>query len=422
MQEVAAALEKAADWLASKQKSDGSWPADRQMFNVPEDWLSEQFVTGHAAHTLLLAGNVMHVGNVQRAIAFCVNRPLVKMDPISWYASNLLVLNFSDGVHNRRQSDRLAKVLIRRQDADGSWPVYPNALNSMNFMVVTALADHNAAGALNGAVRWFRSCVAADDYGWGETTPKDVQVTATAKVSLSLLLCNERPDSRLLRNARRFLESKQNADGNWDSPRFKVPSTDATACSTLALMLLSKTPFNERVEKAVRWLLKTQSRVGGWPYYAGTPPRPFNTHSVVRTLAFWKHLHEQWERPEIRGLRESMGPQATAVWLWRRFPAYLKERYEHLLVRSMLDSKALGSTKAAIMRRKEILRTLSKEGPGDTAEVIDRLKPLPEYAHLRKKSHITQIKNDLDYLKDVNLVSMVRGRYAVVKDFLQDQK
>jgi len=414
-------LEKAADWLASKQKPDGSWPADRQSFSMPVDWLSEFFVTCHASRSLLLGRMPAHVENIQRAIAFCAGHILEKGAPVSWHAMKLLALQLSDSTDNRRHAAKLVKTLIKKQDSRGFWPLYPATFNPTNYMVVSALAGNGTNEGLDGAARWFRNCMSSDRLGWGrDGDEKQAKVTSTAKVSLSLILCGERLDSRQLQTARKFLENRQNKDGSWNSPRFKIPSTDSTACSALALMFLSKSPFNDRTKNAVNWLLKMQNKAGGWPHSKGDPSTFFMTSSAMFALAFWQHLNEQWERPEIRELSERMGKQATAVWLWRHFPAYLKERYEHLIVRSMLDSKALGSTKAAIMRRKEILRTLSKEGPGDTAEVIDRLKPLPEYAHLRKKSHITQIKNDLDYLKDINLVSLVRGRYAVVKDFLHD--
>ena len=421
MQEIAAALEKAADWLASRQKPDGSWPADRQSFSMPVDWLSEFFVTCHASRALLLADMPGHVENIQRAVTFCAGHDIEKGDPVSWHAMKLLALQLSDSADNRKHVSRLVKTLVKKQDSRGFWPLYPATFNPTNYMIVSALAGSGTNEGLDGAARWFRNCMSADRLGWGrDGDAKKAQVTSTAKVSLSLLLCGERLDSRHLQAARRFLECGQNRDGSWNSPRFRVPSTDSTACSALALMLLSKSPFNDRTKNAVNWLLNTQNKAGGWPHSKGDPSTFFMTSSAMFALAFWRHLHEQWERPEISELRERMGKQATAIWLWRHLPTFLKERFERLLVRSMLDSKALGSTKAAIMRRKEILRILSEEGPGDTAEVIDKLKPLPEYAHLSKKSHITQIKNDLDYLRDINLVSLVRGRYAVVKDFLRD--
>jgi len=416
---VSEALSKAAAWLAGKQKKDGSWPRDRHLFSEPEVYLAELVVTSECAQALLLAGESRYFRSIQRALNFCADYPLEKGDPTAWYAWKLMALRLSNSESNIRQASILARALAKRQDSQGFWPAFPTTLNTTNCMAVDALIGMKAE-ALERAAKWFRKSRAKDDKGWGhDARAKHSETPSTAYISTALILCEESPDSPILQKARTFLEKMQRADGSWIAQRVKIPSTYATSRAALALMMLSKSPFNSNVVNALKFLLKSQSRTGGWAFAAGKPPQFYTTYYSVLTLALWRYLKEFWDRSDIKQLRDQLGPQETAIWLYRRFPYHLQQRYEKMLLRSMLNTKALGSTKDAIKRRQDILCMLSRWGSADSAEVIDRLKMRPEYSGLSKKSHITQIKADLDYLAEINLVSRVRGRYALIRDLLE---
>ncbi|MEM4247670.1 MAG: hypothetical protein QXH80_00180, partial [Candidatus Nanoarchaeia archaeon] len=67
-------------------------------------------------------------------------------------------------------------------------------------------------------------------------------------------------------------------------------------------------------------------------------------------------------------------------------------------------SRILGITDKAVERRKEILKILSEQGEKDCAEIIDALKEMPRYQSLNKRSHLTQIKADIDFLRSLNAI------------------
>ena len=80
---------------------------------------------------------------------------------------------------------------------------------------------------------------------------------------------------------------------------------------------------------------------------------------------------------------------------------------------SILNSKILGTTSRAISRRIEIINILNKNKSLVTAEIIENLQELEEYKYLKKKTHLTQIKSDVEYLKDIKLIYELNGEYIL---------
>ena len=74
---------------------------------------------------------------------------------------------------------------------------------------------------------------------------------------------------------------------------------------------------------------------------------------------------------------------------------------------------------SAVDRRIKIINILSKEGEMGVAEVIDALREFDEYKNLNKKSHMTQIKLDLEYLREANLVGAHDYNYFLVYDLFE---
>ena len=77
--------------------------------------------------------------------------------------------------------------------------------------------------------------------------------------------------------------------------------------------------------------------------------------------------------------------------------------------------KILATTSQAVKRRKIILNILENDGEKDTANIIDELKKIEGYKGLHKKSHLAQIKNDMDALVNLELVEEHGRRYFLVK-------
>jgi hypothetical protein len=80
---------------------------------------------------------------------------------------------------------------------------------------------------------------------------------------------------------------------------------------------------------------------------------------------------------------------------------------------AVLTSKVLGTTHRAVTRRIEIINILNKNNSLATADIIDKLQELKEYKYLKKKTHLTQIKSDVEYLKDIKLIYELNGEYIL---------
>jgi hypothetical protein len=196
------------------------------------------------------------------------------------------------------------------------------------------------------------------------------------------------------------------------------PTTYATAIAVVALMLASDEPVNKKVENGIAFLVKAVSKNGGWQLVKGEEPRFYTTYYTAHTIALYKYMKHMWDKPEILLLRKQLKPQQVSAYLFNSFLSYLKKKLKIIVLLDSLNSKALGTTSKAVERRKEMLRILAKGGVMDIAAIIDELKKLPDYAGLSKKSHITQIKSDLEYLRDIHLVSKTKYEYFVSFDAL----
>ena len=417
MQErVKASLTQAADWLASTQLAGGSWPSDESRHSEPEDYMTDFVSTAQSTCALILSGNGRHAGSVLNGMGFCADYPLEESDPAVWYAWKLRILKLFNTQSGERQTKLLIRALSKKQDAQGFWKVFPTTLNATNFAAISALSVTDAGQQLSRMASWIRRTQKRDG-GWSRSPEvKKSEPPSTGDCILSLLLCEDAQDSKAVRAGIRFLLNSQQASGGWVSPRIGKQTVYAAAISTLTLLV---TGNDSAADKGISFLLDSQAGEGGWPYMKGEKPMYYTTYFATLALAFWLRLQQSRSDQTLKKLSDSVTKQEFAAHLFRQFDAHIRERFGRMLITGMLDSKAMGSTKDAIRRRRDILKALSEGGPGDTAEVIDRLKLRPEYEHLSKKSHITQIKADLDYLKDINLVSLVRYRYAVVKDFLR---
>src|SRR3989338_6813820 len=92
----------------------------------------------------------------------------------------------------------------------------------------------------------------------------------------------------------------------------------------------------------------------------------------------------------------------------------LKEKFLNIESNDLLD-KILATTSSAVKRRKTILNILENEGEKDTADIIDALKRLDGYKVLHKRSHLAQIKNDMDALVNLGFVEEKNRKYFLVK-------
>jgi prenyltransferase beta subunit len=352
---------------------------------------------------------------VSRGLWYCANTRLEKTDPVDWWAWQLFAMKFSNTPFFNRRAKRIAEFLCSAQKS-GHWYTFPSTFNATNFSVVTALSGLGHGPTLEHTINWFSRTKAADGQGWGsDDSAKKSAATFTSNVVLALLAAGADPLSKSLQTARQFLERQQRS-GGWTATMMSVtqPTTYSTAFATACIMLLSKNPFNNAVEQGIKFLLNHASKGGGWPLVSGEKPDYYTTFYTLRTLALYKYLKEMMTGDSGKALCSWMEPQRAATFFFREFDNCMAKELQRTIYRRFVGSRALAATKPALKRRIEILNLLAAEGAKDVASIIDALKRQPEYAGLNKRSHITQIKFDIEFMRDTGLVGQIRDEYFII--------
>lgn len=389
---------KVAKFLVKTQNSDGTWR--KPIKNEPRALFTKIATAAEGAKTLIYTG----VGNTSKAIkkafAYVMNYPLEEADPIDLFAIKLKILKIAG-----REDKKLEEWLKEKN---------PLKYGKVPFLSLQIFSE--TLGYLDEKVRdEVKKGKAAGKYGWG-TFPKDKKTypTSTSNVLLSLLLAGEDPHQKWIQKARVFLERSQNKNGSWNSSRLTVekPTVYATAIATTVLMLLSRNPFNKRVEAGIRYVLDAQNEDGGWPFRKGENSGLYPTMYATKLLRFYLYLKENLKNKEY--LTKFFTPQRVTCYLYRKFEFELpKLLLKEVCIKDLLNSKAIAATKEAIRRRRDIIKILLK-GKKDVAGIIDELNKIGY--NLNKKSHITQIKFDVEHLREMNLIEKVGNEYFVVVD------
>lgn len=406
-------LEKAADFIARHQNKDGSWKLEQVKHNQPMELHKDIVVSAENVMTLITCNKTKYIENINKAYHFIHEYPLSEADPLSWWAYKLWAYNYSFGGIYKEDIKKYVDFILKKQKK-GFWYTYPSTNNLINYFCISALYEHTKQDVLDATRKWLKKH-SVKGKGWGkDEESSEVIESFTSLGVLTMIKCGESPNSKHLQEAKKFLESKQNSDGTWNSSRYttKKPTSYSTVIGTLSLMLLSKNPFNKRVERSINALLKWQKR-GGWPYLATGPNLYFTTFFAVRTLAFYKYLKEQWNKPEIKLLKLKLTHQEVSTFLFLSFEDHLRKKFKDTVIKNILASKILGTTIRAVERRKDILNVLFEKKALSIAQIIDELKKQEKYSYLNKKYHITQVKSDMEFLRGLNMVSKITDLYYV---------
>ncbi|MBS3152898.1 terpene cyclase/mutase family protein [Candidatus Woesearchaeota archaeon] len=309
--------------------------------------------------------------------------------------------------------------ILNKQSKEGYWPGFPKTSNLTNFIVIDSIKKYECKEALEKIKEWTLNHKAKDGIGWGlNDDDKDSQVSFTVNALLTLLPCKESAKSKDIEKAIEFLESKQIKDGGWPSSNLTYPAESTTYATSLVCLILLRTKDinSKNLEASIKFLINSQLPDGSWPLKKGEEKGVhFATCFVIKTLRYYQYLKEKLKEQDVYNLLKNIENKELIInYLINEFESSIRKGFLIIKPEEILD-KILATTSSAVKRRKIVLEILENEGEKDTADIIDALKRLEGYKGLHKKSHLAQIKNDMDALLNLGFVEEHNRKYFLVK-------
>jgi len=381
-------VSKACDFLIRDQNEDGSWSMKQEKIKEPPaPYQNSLILTSQALQALIFSAKKEYVDSINRAINFCLNSELGQEQSIDLWAWKLGAIRFSETSKAIRLKKEILKLIEEKQENSGCWPYYPHTFTLTNYSICAALPNETSEETVSKAVKWFKN--AKKGKGWSkDDKDSKIEPSFTANSILSLIRLGEQPPKEAIE----YLEAEQEDNGGWrvlsDSGEWENVTSYSTALCVSALILANGS--KEKIQKGVDYLLKCQDE-------NGRILRNPNEKETYHYLFYYV----------IQALE--LYSKNTDL---RKFEEESKQQFLFSCYRNVLNSRALGVTEQSRIRRKDILKAL-EEGDKEIAQIIDFLKKDSRYDHLNKKSHITQIKSDVEYLRSIKLIGKIRNRYYI---------
>lgn len=386
-------VDKACNFLIKDQNKDGSWTLNGEKIKSPPvPYQKSLILTSQAVQALIYNVKPEYVDAIQKGLHFCISYPLSKDDPIDLWAWKLSALYFSNILRSEKSKQEILEVIKEKQEDSGAWPYYPNTFTLTNYSVSNSIYKYDLTSK-NRAIHWFNS--AKKKEGWSKDgSDKNIEPSFTANAMLSLIKLGETPPIESIR----YLEKEQKENGGWrvlkDSGNWGSITSYSTSLCILALILSRGNP--DKIEKGIEYLLQCQEDSGK---ITRTPVEKEKYHYlfyyVIKALMYYIS--------NVSSLRE--------------FEFVKKRELFVSSYKNVLMSRALGVTEKSRKRRIDILKAL-ENGSKEIAQIIDYLKLDKKYSHLNKKSHITQIKSDVEYLRSIRLIGKLDRKYFISLDLL----
>ena len=391
--EIKEYISKACNFLINDQNEDGSWSMKNEKVKQPPiPYQKSLILTSQALQSLLFNVKPRYVDSMKKAINFCINYALSPEDAVDLWAWKLDALELSNTEKSENIKEKSIQILEEKQEENGSWPYYPDTFALTNYSVCNVI-NLTSQLTIARAIKWFNNSKKGS--GWSKDD-KDEQIepSFTANAILSLIKLGETPPEETIK----YLEEKQEESGGWrvlsDSGKWGDITSYSTALCILALILSKGN--NEKIDKGITYLLNCQDEKGK---ILRTPKERETYHYlfyyVIKTLIIYLESEKNINRFKETKLRE-----------------FIISCYKNVLT-----SRALGVTERSRKRRIDILKSLGEESK-EVAEIIDSLKKKKEYEHLNKKSHITQIKSDVEYLRSIKLIGKIGNEYYISLNLL----
>ncbi len=267
-----AALVRAADWLAGEEiRVRGDWAVRRPSL-AAGGWAFE-FANDLYPDTDDTAEVVLALRRVSGAAA---DRRRAAVDRgIAW----VIGMQSADGGWGAFDADNTRRLTEKLPFFDFGAVIDPPSAD-VTAHVVEMLAADGLAGhpAARRGVEWLLAHQEADGSWFGRWGANHVY--GTGAVLPGLVACGLSPDAGPVRQAVRWLERVQNADGGWgedlrsyrDSSWVGKGASTASQTAWALLALLAAGERSAAVRRGVDWLVRTQRPDGSWdePYFTGT--------------------------------------------------------------------------------------------------------------------------------------------------------
>lgn len=414
--EIKESTNKAKEFLLSTQNEEGYWSSDISENKGPQYLQKPISITPQIIETLILL-NLKDLSPVNKAIFYCYKEKVEDSDPIELLAYQLKALSYSNTKFIEKKAKKILAIILNKQTKEGYWPSFPKTSNLTNFIVTEIISNYKPEN-LNKIKSYLLKNKSKDNLGWGLNEEDKVQVSFTANAILTLFYCKEDIMNKNIQEAVKFLESKQTKDGGWPSSNLTYPVESTTYATALVCLVLLRTKDIENVnlKLGIKFLLNSQLENGSWPLKKGdNKGEYFTTCLVVKTLLYYNYLKEKINEENTSKLLENFqNKEYITNYLLNEFEVNIKTNFLKVNPESLLD-KILATTPSAVKRRKIILNILEDEGEKDTANIIDDLKRFEGYKSLHKRSHLAQIKNDMDTLVNLGFVEQYNRKYFLVR-------
>ena len=221
-----------------------------------------------------------------------------------------------------------------------------------------------------------------------------------------LLNSKNKLDKKLLHKLKGF----QRKNGGFPSSQLTTMKTNLFGTTLALIPLIVENPNSENVKKAINFLSSVEP-----PYGHFKEEKPKLYINLFASLAFrlYEFFKESYKQ-EIVKIALKQKKNVNMI-LYKNFTDYLSKSFE--LQRNELILKNSFGTKIEVReRRDDIYYILLDKGGLDPASIIDELKKRnPEkYKHIKKRSHLTMIKLDLEFMRHLGLLAESNSRYFII--------
>ncbi len=247
-------------------------------------------------------------------------------------------------------------------------------------------------------------------FGFGNL---DVDFKGSNEVSfisyyLIYMLNNGSIDEKLVRDLIKF----QFKNGSF--PASSLTTRKSTVYGTaLALIPLIVYDFKSKsVKKAIDYLLSIEPPYG---FTKDSEPQLYVNMFASYAIRLYDYFDQMYKDPLVKLALKGANKRDINLALYSEFDTFIKTSFVTEFERNAIMN-ALGTKAEVKERRADIYEILEEGGRMDPASIIDELKRgYPErYSHLKKRSHITLIKLDLEFMRHLGLLAESNSKYLII--------